>query len=42
MYITYKLAGFEEICELDGDGCILEYSRDVLPEYPTYLKVEHE
>ena len=41
MYITYKLAGFEEICELDdGEGCILEYSRDALPEYPSYLKIE--
>lgn len=41
MYITYKLAGFEEICELDdGEGCILEYSRDKLPEYPSYLKID--
>lgn len=42
MYITYKLAGFEEVCELDDDGCVLEYSRDTLPEYPTYLRVETE
>lgn len=41
MYITYKLAGFEEIDELDdGEGCVLEYSRDTLPEYPSYLKIE--
>lgn len=42
MYITYKLAGFEEICELDDGGCVLEYSRDTLPEYPTYLKFENK
>ncbi|MBQ8524832.1 MAG: HAD-IIIC family phosphatase [Clostridia bacterium] len=40
MYITYKLAGFDEICELDdGEGCILEYAREALPEYPSYLNI---
>ena len=41
MYITYKLAGFEEIDEFDdGDGCVLEYARETLPEYPSYLKID--
>jgi len=41
MYITYKLAGFEEVDEFDdGDGCVLEYARETLPEYPSYLKID--
>lgn len=41
MYVTYKLAGFEEIYESDdGANVVLEYTKTDIPEYPPYIEVE--
>lgn len=39
MYITYKLAGFEEV-EEDGNHLLLEYTQEEPIPFPPYLKVE--
>lgn len=40
MYITYKLAGFEELDEeTDGDAITLEYAEEEPRPYPPYLQV---
>ncbi len=39
MYITYKLAGFEEV-EEDGDRLLLEFGQQAPLEFPPYLKVD--
>ena len=41
MYITYRLAGFEEIAE-DGSRLLLEYRRPAPTPFPDYLAVEAE
>ncbi|MEE0970180.1 MAG: HAD-IIIC family phosphatase [Clostridia bacterium] len=38
MYITYKMAGFEE-AEENGSDILLRYSEEELPEYPPYLNI---
>lgn len=39
MYITYKLAGFEEVSE-DGPNILLEYAQDEAIPFPPYLTVD--
>lgn len=39
MYITYKLAGFEDV-EENGNRLLLEYTRDEAIEFPPYLTVD--
>ena len=42
MYITYKLAGFEELDgESDGGAMTLEYREDAPRPFPPYLTVLH-
>ena len=36
MYITYKMAGFEEI-EEDGDRLLLSYAGEDVPTPPSYI-----
>jgi len=41
MYITYKMAAFEEVADLDVDnGVLLQYMGDTLADYPPYLKMK--
>lgn len=42
MYITYKLAGFEEIDENDEEGTVslLLFSEEDIPDYPPYLAIK--
>ena len=42
MYITYKLMGFEEAEESEGDVSLLEYRGEQQREYPPYLKITIE
>ncbi len=39
MYITYKIMGFDEISDNDGD-VLLEYNSEEQKEYPDYFEVE--
>ena len=39
MYITYKIMGFDEISDNDGD-VLLEYTSEEDKQYPDYFKVE--
>ncbi len=40
MYVTYKLAGFEDIYESeDGRNVVLGYTAEELPEYPSYIEI---
>lgn len=40
MYITYRLAGFEEL-EEDGDRLLLEYKKDEPMEFADYFEIEN-
>lgn len=40
MYITYKLAGFDEISQTsDEKGIVMEYSKEEIPKYPSYMTI---
>ena len=39
MYITYKIMGFDEIEDNDGD-VLLEYTSEEIKEFPPYFEVE--
>ncbi len=41
MYVTYRFAGFAEVCR-EGDRLLLEHDLASIPEYPPHVAVEAE